>query len=58
MNDDLLRRIAEALERVSPRPSDAPDFTEADAYVWHVDPDRLESVADVNRIDLSGSVSV
>ena len=26
MNDDALNRIAEALERISPKPLDAPDF--------------------------------
>ena len=52
MNDDLLTRIAEALERLAPAPRRAPDFGAADAFVWHVEPDRLEPVADVNRVDL------
>ncbi len=52
MNDDLLIRIAEALERLAPAPLRAPDFEAADAFVWHVGPDRLEPVADVNRVDL------
>lgn len=53
MSDEALSRIADALERVSPPPQPAPDFSVADAYVWHVDPDRLEPVAKVNRVDLS-----
>ena len=52
MNDDLLTRIAEALERLAPAPRRAPDFGAADAFVWHVEPDRLEPVAEVNRVDL------
>ncbi len=51
MSDPLLR-IAEALERISPAPRAAPDFGAAEAFVWHVEPDRLEPVAQVNRIDL------
>ena len=50
---DSLRRIAEALERLSPPPQDPPDVTRADAFVWHVSPDRLMPVAQVNRVDLS-----
>ncbi|WP_172299940.1 DUF815 domain-containing protein [Pseudoruegeria sp. HB172150] len=49
---DELRRIAEALERMRPAPLAAPDFSEADAFVWHVDPDRLVPVGRVNRVDL------
>lgn len=50
---DPLERIAAALERMSPAPLAAPDFAAATAFVWHVDPDRLEPVARVNRVDLS-----
>jgi predicted AAA+ superfamily ATPase len=49
---DGLRRIAEALERLAPAPAAAPDFGAADAFVWHVVPDRLEPVARVSRVDL------
>ncbi|GGE46307.1 ATP-binding protein [Actibacterium pelagium] len=48
-----LRRIAEALERRSPAPLAAPDFSAADAFVWHVSPDNLAPVPDVARVDLS-----
>ena len=47
-----VKRIAEALERMAPAPLSAPDFAAADAFVWHVEPDRLEPVAKVNRVDL------
>ena len=47
-----LERIAAALERMSPAPMGAPDWGAADAFVWHADPDRLQPVAEVNRVDL------
>ncbi len=49
MTEDQLERIAAALERMAPAPLAAPDFDAAEAFVWHVDPDRLEPVAKVNR---------
>ncbi len=52
MNDNILIRIAEALERLAPAPRRAPDFEAAEAFVWHVEPDRLEPVLEVNRVDL------
>ena len=57
MSEDLTR-IAEALERIAPAPLAAPDFEGAKAFVWHVEPDRLESVAHVNRIDLDLLVGI
>jgi predicted AAA+ superfamily ATPase len=52
MSDATLSRIAEALERLRPPPAKAPDWQAAEAFVWHADPDRLEPVARVNRVDL------
>ena len=48
----LLTRIAEALERLAPPPDRPLDFGAADAFVWHPDPDRLEAVPVVNRVDI------
>ena len=53
MTDPLLERIAEALERLRPAPAAAPDWDTASTFVWHADPDRLEPVDKVNRVDLS-----
>ncbi len=50
--DAALLRIAGALERISPLPEPVPDFGAAEAFVWHPDPDRLQAVARVNRVDL------
>jgi len=52
VNDTDIRRIADALERLAPAPAAAPDFS-ATAFVWHADPDRLQPVKTVNRVDLS-----
>ncbi|MBM3733746.1 MAG: ATP-binding protein [Acidimicrobiia bacterium] len=48
----LLRRIAEALERRAPPKPRSAALTEADAFVWHAEGERLESVARVNRVEL------
>ena len=52
MSEAVLARIAAALERMSPAPMAAPDFSAAEAFVWHVSPDRLEPVTKVNRVAL------
>lgn len=52
MSSNLLVRIAEALERMAPPPAPAPSFSEASAYVWQADPDRLVPVPEVSRVDL------
>ncbi len=58
MNEDALIRIANALERLTPPSAKAPDFKAADAFVWHVSPDRLEPVQNVNRVALDLLVGV
>jgi len=50
---NTLRRIAEALERLSPRASAALDLAGAEAFVWHPDGRRLAPVPKVNRVDMS-----
>lgn len=58
MIGDPMDRIAAALERMAPAPQPAPDFSIASAFVWHVEPDRLEPVAHVARVDLSLLIGV
>ncbi len=58
MNEATLTRIAEALERMSPAPLATPDFSGADAFVWHVSPDHLAPVQNVARIDLNLLVAI
>jgi hypothetical protein len=48
----LLRRIADALERLAPAAAPANDLTGADAFVWHADRGWLEPVPRVSRVDL------
>jgi uncharacterized protein len=48
----LLARIADALDRMAPPPAAAADLAAADAFVWHADPDGLEAVTAVNRVDI------
>ena len=52
MSEEYLARIADALERLAPAPAPAPAFSEAGAYVWQPDPDRLVPVDSVSRVDL------
>ena len=52
MSDDVLRRIAEALERLAPPPPATPDLSVADAFVWHPEQGALAPVAKVSRVAL------
>ena len=52
MTEDVLLRIAEALERISPPPNLFNDLDSAEAFLWHVSPDRLQKVSTVNSITL------
>ncbi|TNF23008.1 MAG: ATP-binding protein [Rhodobacteraceae bacterium] len=58
MGKKALKRIAAALERMSPAPQEAPDFAAADAFLWHVEPDRLQPVPDVSRVGIELLVGV
>ena len=58
MSETELNRIAAALERMAPAPMAAPDFTSADAFVWHTSPDRLEPVTKVSRVDIGLLIGV
>ncbi|KQI73050.1 AAA family ATPase [Loktanella sp. 5RATIMAR09] len=58
MSKKALKRIAAALERISPAPIGVPDFDAAAAFVWHPDPDRLVPVGEVNRVGVELLVGV
>jgi len=51
--NDVLERIANALERLAPQRAALPDLTRADAFVWHPEGRRLAPVAHVNRVEMS-----
>ena len=48
----ILKRIAEALERLAPGARPENDLTIANAFVWHADTEWLQPVARVSRVDL------
>ena len=49
----FLKRVAEALERLSPAGPDDAGLELADGFVWHADGARLEAVPRINRLELS-----
>jgi predicted AAA+ superfamily ATPase len=52
-DETLLRRIADALDRINPPDTPMPDFSVAGAFVWHADGSRLEPVQKVNRVPIA-----
>lgn len=52
--ENELKRIADALERLSPPNGDPVDLTSADAFVWHAEAGggQLQPVAEVNHVPL------
>jgi predicted AAA+ superfamily ATPase len=50
MDETLLRRIADALERLAPPAPAQPDLSRADAFVWHPERCDLTPVASVSRV--------
>ena len=50
---EALRRIAEALEALVPKPQAAPDFEAADAFVWQAERGYLQPVPHVSRVDIA-----
>ena len=55
IDPDLIKhlgRIADALDRLAPPPPASSALEAADAFVWHAQPEGLEAVAKVNRLDV------
>jgi predicted AAA+ superfamily ATPase len=50
---ELLRRVADALERIAPATRVQADFGAANAFVWHAAGGRLSPVPKVNRVEIS-----
>tara|TARA_B100000315_G_C14592033_1_gene596424 strand:- start:4 stop:861 length:858 start_codon:yes stop_codon:yes gene_type:complete len=50
--EPVLVRIADALDRLAPPAGKAHDLSVADAFVWHSNPEILEPIHKVNRIEL------
>jgi len=49
----LLKRIADALDRLAPAAAPQADFAAADAFVWHAAGRRLSPVPKVNRVEMN-----
>ena len=58
MSKSVLKRIAAALERMAPPPAPEIDLSASDAFLWQVEPDRLEPVAKVNRMEIDLLVGI
>ena len=52
-DDAVLRRIADALERLAPPGRASAAFSSADAFIWQAEGSRLVPVARVNRVDMA-----
>jgi predicted AAA+ superfamily ATPase len=53
LNESQLRRIADALDRISRPETEVLEFSVATAFVWHAEETHLESVAKVNRVPIA-----
>ena len=58
MTRDPVERIAEALERIAPAPLAPPDFSLASAFIWSTEPDHLDPVANVSRVEMDLLVGI
>ena len=52
MNEEYLKRIAEALERAYPKPPSGSFFTKADAFVWEPELNNFEVIDNISGIKL------
>lgn len=53
MTDDLLRRIAEALERLAPVVAEKPDLTSSPAFLWDGGLGQFQPVPHVSRLPIT-----
>ncbi len=58
MDQNILERIAAALERLAPSPPKPIDLLAADAFVWHPSPAELMPIQNVSRVPLNLLVGV
>jgi len=50
--EPLLKRIADALDRLAPKRAPETDLESADAFIWHAEGEILEPIKQVNRVEL------
>jgi uncharacterized protein len=53
LDESLLLRVAEALERLAPPPPTPLNLADYEAFMWRSQPPGLDAVAKVNRVDLN-----
>ena len=58
MTQDFMERIADALDRMSPRPPTLPNLETGDAFLWHAEPDFFETISDVECLALELLVGI
>ena len=58
MTQDFMERIADALDRMSPRPPTLPNLETGDAFLWHAEPDFFETILDVECLALELLVGI
>ena len=49
--DDILKKIMEGIERLSPPPPVLPDFSATHSFVWKTAPNRLEALDEVRSLN-------
>ena len=52
IDSKTLNRIADALDRLAPEITSEPTLNGADAFIWHVNPDQLIPINNVNHVEL------
>lgn len=52
MDQNFLKRIADALDRLSPIPLEILALEEHDVFLWHANPDHLEPITNVASVDM------
>ena len=58
MTQDFMERIADALDRMSPRPPTLPNLETGNAFLWHAEPDFFETISDVECLALELLVGI
>ena len=53
MQEEYLKRIAEAMERAYPSPPDSSFFTKADAFVWKPELHNFEIIKNISAVKMS-----
>ena len=56
--EDNLKRIADALERISPLPVDNSNLEKSNLFLWKTNPDRLVSLENEYLLDLDLLIGV